>query len=261
VGGTIEETLLREAATIAERAGAVILEYYAAGATARTKADSSPVTDADEAAEALIRPALEALLPGVPVVAEEAMARGEEPTVANGRFWLVDPLDGTREFLKRNGEFTVNIALIEKEMPVLGVVYAPALALTFTARGPGTAARRKGAQDFQKIHARAVPEEGAVVVASRSHGDPKALDQFLAGTKVAGTMQAGSSLKFGLVAEGSADIYPRFGRTMEWDTAAGHAVLLAAGGSVETLDGQPLRYAKKGFENPSFVARGRRTQI
>ena len=257
--GSIDEPLLREVIAIAERAGDVILDYYAKGATARTKADKSPVTDADEAAEAVILPELEPLLSGVPVVAEEAVASGGAPTVSGNRFWLVDPLDGTREFLKRNGEFTVNIALVEDAIPVLGVVLAPALGLTFAARGPGTAVRRKDDSGFQEIRARAAPKEGIIVVASRSHGDPEALDRFLAGSKVAGTTRAGSSLKFGLIAEGSADLYPRFGRTMEWDTAAGHAVLLAAGGSVETLDGEPLRYAKAGFENPSFVARGRRS--
>jgi 3'(2'), 5'-bisphosphate nucleotidase len=257
VTGAINEDLLNEVVALAERAGAVILDYYAKGTAVRTKADRTPVTDADEAAEAVIRPALESLLPGVPVVAEEAMARGAAPNISQGRFWLVDPLDGTREFLSRNGEFTVNIALVENGMPMLGVVHAPALALTFAARGPNTAARKQGNSNFQKIEARPVPRDGAVVVASRSHGDPKALERFLSGIKVAGTMQAGSALKFGLIASGEADLYPRFGRTMEWDTAAGHAVLLAAGGSVETLDGQPLRYGKKDFANPEFVARGR----
>lgn len=253
----IDASLLNDVIALAERAGKVILDYYAKGAKTRIKADKSPVTEADEAAEAVIVPALEKLLPGTPIVAEEAMARGAVPKVANGRFWLVDPLDGTREFLKRNGEFTVNIALVEEGVPILGVVHAPALGLTYAACGPGTAVRKDGSGPMRAIAARAIPEEGAVVVASRSHSDAETLEKFLSGRKVAGVKQAGSALKFGLVASGEADLYPRLGRTMEWDTAAGHAVLLAAGGSVETLDGQTLRYGKESFANPDFVARGR----
>ena len=254
----IDKTLLDKIVTVADRAGAVILRHYEKGATARTKADKSPVTDADEAAEAVILPALQLLLPGVPVIAEEAVARGGTPRIPEGKFWLVDPLDGTREFLKRNGEFTVNIALVESETPLLGVVHAPALGLTYAACGSGTAVRRVDGEDFRPIAARKMPSDGAVVVASRSHAEPAQLEKFLSGTKVMGLKQAGSALKFGLIASGEADLYPRLGRTMEWDTAAGHAVVLAAGGSVETLDGKPLRYGKTGFENPDFVARGRR---
>jgi len=253
----INEALLSEVIALSLRAGAVILGYYAKDTAARAKADRSPVTDADEAAEAVIVPVLRTLLPGIPVVAEEAMAQGAAPKLADGRFWLVDPLDGTREFLNRNGEFTVNIALVENSVPVLGVVHAPALDLTFAGRGPGTAVRKKGSAKFEPIAARLPPEDGVVVVASRSHGDPAALDKFLAGKKVAGMREAGSALKFGLVASGEADLYPRFGRTMEWDTAAGHAVLLAAGGSMETLDGKPFLYGKPDFANPGFIAHGR----
>ena len=253
----IDETLLSEVIELALRAGAVILDYYAKETVARAKADRSPVTDADEAAEAVIVPVLRKLMPDIPVIAEEAVARGGAPKLANGRFWLVDPLDGTREFLNRNGEFTVNIALVENSVPVLGVVHAPALDLTFAGRGPGTAIRKQGSAKFEPIAARLPPKDGVVVVASRSHGDPAALDKFLAGKKVAGMREAGSALKFGLVASGDADLYPRFGRTMEWDTAAGHAVLLAAGGSMETLDGKPFLYGKPDFANPGFVARGR----
>ncbi len=253
----IDKALLGKVVALAERAGAVILLHYEKGAAARTKADKTPVTDADEAAEAVILPELQSLLPGIPVIAEEAVARGGTPRIPEGRFWLVDPLDGTREFLKRNGEFTVNIALVENNAPVLGVVHAPALGLTFAACGPGTAVRKEGTKNFHPIAARSVPSDGAVVVASRSHAEPKRLEQFLSGTKVAAFRQAGSALKFGLIASGEADLYPRLGRTMEWDTAAGHAVVLAAGGSVETMDGKPLRYGKKNFENPDFVARGR----
>ena len=255
---TTDKTLLDDVIELADRAGTLILEHYEKGTEARSKADHSPVTDADEAAEALILPALAKFLPDVPAVAEEAVARSGAPDVGTGRFWLVDPLDGTREFLKRNGEFTVNIALIENGLSVLGVVHAPALGLTFAANGAGTAVRKDGNRPFRPIAARAIPESGAIVVASRSHGNAEALDRFLSEIEVAGLKQAGSSLKFGLLASGEADIYPRFGRTMEWDTAAGHAVLAAAGGRVETMDGRPLVYGKPDFANPEFVAFGKK---
>jgi 3'(2'), 5'-bisphosphate nucleotidase len=225
------------------------------------KADESPVTEADERAEALIVPALQALAPDVPVVAEEAVAAGGMPVVGD-RFWLVDPLDGTREFIGRNGEFTVNIALICDGAPVLGVVYAPALDRLFAgasgagaADGPALAWVEQGGER-RAIGCRPVPAEGLTVVASRSHGDAAALDAFLAGRRVAALARAGSSLKLCLIAAGEADLYPRLGRTMEWDIAAGHAVLVAAGGQVTRLDGAPLRYGKPGFENPHFVAAG-----
>ena len=248
-------------ADIARRAGREIMAVYATDFAVRGKVDTSPVTEADERAEALIVPALRALAPDLPVVAEEAVAAGHVPVVGE-RFWLVDPLDGTKEFVSRNGEFTVNIALVEHGVPVLGVVYAPALDRMFVgASGTGAAdgvaqawVEHAGAR--RAIACRAVPSEGLTVVASRSHGDAAALDAFLAGRRVAALASAGSSLKLCLVAAGEADLYPRLGRTMEWDIAAGHAVLAAAGGRVTRLDGAPLRYGKPGFENPHFVASG-----
>ena len=245
---------------IAERAGQVILTYYAEGAdiAVRTKDDASPVTVADEAAEAFILQALETLTPEIPVVAEEAMAAGSRPDISGGLFWLVDPLDGTKEFLARNGEFTVNIALIQDGEPVAGVVHAPAKAMTWAGAGAGSATYSEADQPPIGIAVRGPPGDGLVVVASRRHGATEELDRFLADYHVAEQMEAGSSLKFCLVASGEADLYPRFGRTMEWDTAAGHAVLLAAGGSVTRADdGSPLRYGKPGFENPHFIARGK----
>ncbi|AUL99055.1 3'(2'),5'-bisphosphate nucleotidase [Rhodocyclaceae bacterium] len=239
---------------IARAAGALIAEVYAGDVEVRSKADASPVTEADERAEAFIVPALQAVWPQVPVVAEEAVAGGRVPVVGE-RFWLVDPLDGTKEFIQRNGEFTVNIALVDNGHPVLGVVLAPALGRLF-AGAVGVGAFVEDEAGRRPIACRAVPEEGLVVVASRSHGDAAALDAFLAGRKVAALKSAGSSLKLCLVAAGEADLYPRFGRTMEWDIAAGHAVLAAAGGRVVDLDGQPLRYGKPGFENPAFLAWG-----
>ena len=258
---SIDEALLAKVEAIAEQAGAVILQHYHGGTQARAKADTSPVTAADEAAEALIMPALRALAPDVPVVSEEAVCAGHIPEVhgaanSSGRFWLVDPLDGTREFISGNGEFTVNIALIEKDRPVLGVVHIPALATTYGGI-VGRAARLHRDGGSRTIAVRKLPHDGAIVLSSRSHGDADALDAFLANERIGGHRIAGSALKFCLVAEGIADLYPRLGRTMEWDTAAGHAVVVAAGGRVTTLDGTDLVYGKPGFDNPHFVARGR----
>jgi 3'(2'), 5'-bisphosphate nucleotidase len=237
---------------IANEAGALILQVYGTDFAVRGKEDQSPVTEADERAERLIVPALQALAPGVPVVAEEAVAAGHVPDVGE-LFWLVDPLDGTKEFISRNGEFTVNIALVHAGRPVLGVVFAPALGRMFLG-DVGRGAWIQDATSRREIRCRPVPEAGLTVVASRSHGDAAALDAFLAGRKVAALANAGSSLKLCLVAAGEADLYPRLGRTMEWDIAAGHAVLSAAGGGVRDLKGQPLRYGKPGFDNPHFVA-------
>ncbi len=270
------EDLLAVLKLIAERAGKEILAYYVAagegkGPVVREKADSTPVTEADVAAEAFILEALAKLTPDIPVVSEEAASEGYLPDVSGGRFWLVDPLDGTREFLSRNGEFTVNIALVEDGRPVAGVVHAPALAMTWTgaqagagsgigtvstADGPAVASFSETDKETMAIRVRALPADGATVIASRRHGSGGLLDDFLKDYTVKDRVSTGSSLKFCLVASGRADLYPRFGRTMEWDTAAGHAVLLAAGGTVETVDGQPLAYGKPGFENPFFIAKG-----
>lgn len=252
-----QQHLLDGIAVIAREAGKLVMAVYATDFAVRGKNDASPVTEADERAEQLIVEGLQKLAPEIPVVAEEAVAAGRMPTLGE-RFWLVDPLDGTKEFINRNGEFTVNIALIEHGMPLLGVVLAPALGrsghLYGGARDTGAWLDEGGGR--RQIACRAVPPEGLTVVASRSHGDAAALEAFLAGRKLACTTNAGSSLKLCLVARGAADMYPRLGRTMEWDIAAGHAVLLAAGGEVRDLQGHPLRYGKTGLENPHFVASG-----
>jgi 3'(2'), 5'-bisphosphate nucleotidase len=252
-----------ELARIAHDAGRLILKHYASVSEVRTKADASPVTKADEEAEALILDRLAKLEPDIPVIAEESVAKGHVPATGS-RFFLVDPLDGTKEFLQKNGEFTVNIALIEHGRPVAGVVIAPAKARAFIGDGANGAFElaAPGALSLvidaaRPIRARKAPREGLVAVVSRTHGDTKT-EQYLASYRVANMVAAGSSLKFCLVATGEADIYPRHGTTMEWDTAAGQAVLEAAGGSVTTLDGEPLVYGKSAlrFVNPHFVARG-----
>lgn len=256
-----EDERLRSAIRVlAIEAGRAILQIYGGDILAATiKDDGSPVTAADAAAEVIILKGLRDLTPDIPVIAEEAHSAGCCPTSGGDRFWLVDPLDGTREFLNRSGEFTVNIALVEHGRSVLGVVHAPALGRTFCGRVGGGAMLDDSDQPTRTITARPRPAAGAVVVASRRHGDADRLRAFLADMPVAEEKCVGSSLKFCLIAAGEADIYPRFGRTMEWDTAAGHAVLNAAGGSVEMEDGAPLCYGKPGFENTDFIAFGRRS--
>ena len=259
---------------IALRAGQEILAVYASDFTVRGKADASPVTEADTRAERIILEGLGECAPGIPVVAEESAAAGEIPDVAGRPFFLVDPLDGTREFIGRNGEFTVNVALIEDGVPTVGVVHLPALDETFWTAGDGVAWRTRGgagrigraggtgiagaaagaAGGAERIACRR-PGAALVAIASRSHRDFET-DHFLERFEIAEIVSAGSSLKFCRIAEGAADLYPRLGRTMEWDVAAGHAILSAAGGSVETMDGAPLTYGKPGFDNPRFVARG-----
>ena len=253
MAGSELQRLVQALVDIAERAGAEILSVYETAFAVRGKDDSSPVTDADVRAEAAILRGLAETAPLIPVVAEESVAAGNLPDISGGRFFLVDPLDGTREFISRNGEFTVNIALIADGLPMLGVVFAPALDRMF-AGDVQLGAWLENGTGRHPIRCRSVPEAGLTVVASRSHGDAAALEAFLAGRKVAASARAGSSLKLCLIAAGETDLYPRLGRTMEWDIAAGHAVLAAAGGCVTDLHGEPLRYGKTGFENPHFVA-------
>jgi 3'(2'), 5'-bisphosphate nucleotidase len=246
-------------AAIAAEAGEIVMRHYRAGAGARWKDDRSPVTDADEEAEAYILAALTDLFPGVPAAAEEAVAagRGCDPCA---HFFLVDPLDGTREFLKRNGEFTVNIAEVKDGVPVAGAVYAPVVSKLYFGGADGAfevkarPGKPIGPRAARRIQVRKPPAKGWVAATSRSHPDLET-DEFLKRFPVAHTIVAGSSLKFCLVAAGEADIYARAGRTMEWDTAAGHAVLKAAGGEVTRWDGSPFLYGKPGFENGGFVAR------
>jgi len=240
---------------IALRAGEAILVVYNTEFDVSRKDDSSPVTEADQRAETLIMEALRREVTDVwPIVAEEDVASGNMPKVDGAPFWLVDPLDGTKEFIKRQGDFTVNIALIENGRPIMGVVHAPAKGTTYWG-SPLGAFMTTGDGPAQPIACRPMPEKGLIAVASKSHRNPE-LEEFLAKFDLAESIAAGSSIKFCLVAAGLADLYPRTGRTMEWDTAAGHAVVLAAGGSVTDFAGKELTYGKPGFDNPHFIVRG-----
>ena len=249
-------------ADIALSAGPVVMAEYREGCEARAKTDLSPVTAADERAEALILEQLRARAAPIAIVAEESAARGERPSVG-AAFVLVDPLDGTREFLSRNGEFTINIALVRDQAVVAGAVYAPALgrlwfggARAFACAAPVGAALPPPAAR-RLLETRAAPGAGLIALASRSHGDA-ATETFLAKLPIAERRSAGSSLKFCVLAEGEADVYPRFGATMEWDTAAGEAVLRAAGGVIFSPEGGPFLYGKAetGFRNGGFIAWG-----
>lgn len=259
--------LAHEFARIALRAGAAIMEVYSTDFAARTKEDHSPVTDADERADRIILEALREIVPGTPVISEESFSldalRGERP----GSFVLVDPLDGTREFVNRNGEFTVNIALVESGVPVVGCVYAPALeelyfsaAEAYAASAPirGEAARAWDASGARTLRVRAMSAaEPPIAFVSRSHRDART-EAFLATLPRMRHDSVGSSIKFCRIAAARGDLYPRFGPTMEWDTAAGDAILRAAGGSVCTPEGEPLCYGKieAGLRNGAFIARG-----
>jgi 3'(2'), 5'-bisphosphate nucleotidase len=245
-------------------AGKAILEVYHAGPNVSYKQDASPVTEADERAEAIILAGLKAAFPDIPVVAEEAAAAGNIPDVSGRKFFLVDPLDGTKEFVNKRDDFTVNIALIEDGVPVAGIVYAPARKVAYTGIG-NSAEKLVIAEDFSITSREAIGCRKAAAeltaVASRSHNSPET-ETFLAERGITSTKSVGSSLKFCLVAEGSADVYPRFGRTMEWDTAAGDAVLRAAGGVTLDMDDRAFRYGKTAqatdsdFANGHFVAWG-----
>jgi 3'(2'), 5'-bisphosphate nucleotidase len=241
-------------------AGAAAHQYFRGDLQLSRKQDNTPVTAADHAAEAIILRRLGKAFVDTPIIAEEEVAAGRVPLIGD-TFFLVDPLDGTREFVAGRPEYTVNIALVRDGTPRLGVVYAPATRVLYAgdaerAQAFRTTAAQGSATDASGRHAvrvRRTPHHGLTVVASRSHPNPK-LNSYLAAYQVADTVSIGSSLKFCLVANGEADLYPRLGTTMEWDTAAGHAVLLGAGGIVVNADGAPLRYGKAGFTNPWFIA-------
>ena len=253
--GMDDMALLELAFDLARRAGDAIMVVRERGFETTHKSDASPVTEADHAAEAIIAAGLRAATPDIPVVAEEEIAAGHVPDAADA-FWLVDPLDGTREFVAGGTDFAVCIGLVRGGRAVLGVIGVPAERELFGGI-VGQGAWLRDAAGTRPIKARAVPAKGLHVVASRRHGTDSTLTDFLSGRSVERITNVGSALKFCRVAAGVADLYPRFGRTMEWDTAAGQALLEAAGGHVLVAGGDaPLRYGKPGWDNPSFYCTG-----
>jgi len=251
-----QEALAHQLVALAQRAAVEVMDVYSAEFEVEIKDDSSPVTLADQRAESAILDGLAEIAPGIGVIAEEAFSRGGCGEVGE-TFFLVDPLDGTREFIQRNGEFTVNIALVENGIPTIGVIVIPAQARTFFGWRRGCAFEINPEGGTRQIGARPAPAQARVAIASRSHRD-QATDAYLSALGIDDVRAAGSSLKFCLLAAGEADFYPRFGPTCEWDIAAGHAILLAAGGNVCRLDGAAFVYGKSAekFLNPGFIAWG-----
>ena len=253
------EEMLEVAIRAALAAGDEIMRVYAEPFDVIQKGDNTPVTEADLASERVIVRMLSEAFPDIPIVSEEtAPEDGFRPPAA--RFWCVDPLDGTKEFVAKNGEFCVCIGLIEDGGPVLGVVHGPARRVTYAASGPGSAIRIADGGPSEKIAARSPSPGGIVVIHSRSHENSRRLAEYFAGKPVPVLRRdiCGSALKFGVLAAGEADFYPRFGTTMEWDTAAGQAVLEAAGGQVLDLDGNRLSYGKHDLKNSGFLAWGKK---
>lgn len=250
--------LLGQLVRLAEEAGrAVELIYRRGNVAVSTKADASPLTEADLASQQVLLEGLAKLAPEIPHLSEETAAAPYEERCGWQQFWAIDPLDGTKEFLKRNGEFTINVALIEEGVPVLGVVHAPILRRSYCGALGHGAFRIDGDEEQRPIRATGTGSETLAVVASRSHAGPH-LEAFLAALPEHRLVSLGSSLKLCLVAEGEADLYPRLGPTMEWDTAAAHAVVLAAGGRVVDTSGEPLAYNKEDLHNPYFIVLGER---
>ena len=254
----MSDTLLGVATRAALAAGDEIMRVYAAPFDVIQKGDNTPLTEADLAAERVIVAMLTAAYPDIPIVSEETAPEGGfKPPAA--RFWVVDPLDGTKEFVAKNGEFCVCIGLVEDGVPVLGVVHGPARRVTYAAHGPGSATCSRDGGAAEPIAARLPSPDGIVVIHSRSHENSRRLADYFQGKPVPILRRdvCGSALKFGILAAGEADFYPRFGTTMEWDTAAGQAILEAAGGCVLDLDGGRLRYGKPDLKNSGFLAWGR----
>lgn len=249
-------SLSASAFTIAREAGRLIMRKRNEALKIAAKEDGSPVTAADQAAELFICAELEKLTPDIPVVAEERIASGYITDIANKPFWLVDPLDGTKDFIAGEAEFAVVIALVVENTPRLGVIHGPALEESYIGViGSGaTRVRNNRAED---IFCRCPPPEGLTVLSSRRHGSEPELEQYLAAYNIRQHKRLSSALKFGLLAAGEADIYPRFGRVMGWDIAAGHAIVTAAGGRLATAQGEALNYRTADFSIPSFIARGR----
>lgn len=249
--------LARSLIPVVREAGEIELKYYHDGVTAMDKEDGSPVTLADQKAEKLIAAFLAQLAPGIPIVGEEGTAAGAAPDISKGTFFLVDPLDGTKEFIKHNGDFTVNIALMVDCKPVMGIIYAPLSGKIYIAGGNEAYSIAEDGTET-RLGVRPLPDAGLTVLEGKRPGDAEKTAALLEGRKIDATLDRSSSLKFCAIAAGEADIYPRLGGTSEWDTAAGEAILRAAGGKIVTLSGAPLQYGKTGdkFHNPDFIAFG-----
>jgi len=261
-GGTAEDRdLLAVLRLFAERAGKEILARYIDASSVlemQEKQDGSPITSADLASEELLIEALSTLTPGVPVVSEDRVALEGPPEGLPSRYWLIDPLDGTNQFLVQNAEFTVNLALIQDGVPIAGVVHAPALAMSWAGAGPGSASFSQTDHPPMAIAAREASSAGAVLFTHRYLGKPVSRETAVERFRIKKHHKAGSGIVFGFLASGQADIYARLEPSGEWSSAAGHAVLQAAGGSLEDETGQPLTYGKPGFRHRGFIAYGKR---
>jgi 3'(2'), 5'-bisphosphate nucleotidase len=254
--GTGMKSLIDPVVALAQAAGNAILEVYSSDFEVQSKEDNSPLTQADLAAHLCIVAGLEELAPGMPIISEEAGLPDYAERSQWDRYWLIDPLDGTKEFVNRNGEFTVNIALIDHQKPVFGVVHVPVQDKTYIGCEGFGAERRDSNGGRESISVSPHSSSPVRVVGSRSHGGPS-LDAYLENLGDCDMIPMGSSLKFCVIAEGGADLYPRLGLTSEWDTAAAQAVVEQAGGSVVTLDGKPMKYnAKEDILNPHFFVIG-----
>jgi 3'(2'), 5'-bisphosphate nucleotidase len=249
--------LLPAVEALARQAGAAILNLYQSGTPTIVKSDGSPVTAADHASDAILSPGLAALAPGIPVVSEEGVEAGHVPDISGGTFWLVDPLDGTKEFIGGTGEFTVLIGLIQDGKPTMGVMYAPVADEIYAAAVPGYA-WRETKSGREKIQVRTAPADGLLTVTSSYRRTNDTLERYLEGLQIGERIRRRSAFKFGDVARGAADLYPGFGLSYEWDTAAGHALVTAAGGTVTMVDGSPLQYGKPEFRNPDILVIGGR---
>ncbi len=251
-----KEDILKTLVKIVWAASDVVMNIYNAGFVESFKEDGSPVTRADMLSHNLILSKLSHLFPGLNIISEEGVNVGDAPLKHSERFWLVDPLDGTKEFIKQNGEFTVNIGLIESGKPIAGVVGVPAQGIIYAGAASLGSYKVDKKGTWTPIFVSTQIESGLKVLGSRSHLNQSALNDYLLDFHVEKFIPMGSSLKFCKIAEGAADLYPRLGPTMAWDNAAGHAILEAAGGSVETLDGEPIIYGKSNLKSPHFVAKG-----
>ncbi len=246
---------IQDIITIAKQAGKIIMSYYASyDLNIHSKEDSSPVTCADLASNKLICEELNKLYPDIPIISEEDNLNRSH----NGLFWSVDPLDATQSFIHKNGEFTINIGLVANSAPILGVIYSPLSKKLYYVEHDGIAYKQLAEQAPIPIQTREVPETGLTVLISALSSNPTKLNLYLANKKIDKIIPFSSALKICIIAEGAADIYPRFGKTMEWDTAAAHAILSAAGGSIRDLEGNCLTYGhqERKYYNPEFIASG-----